>query len=613
MGAVNPDHSSSSDRGAPSPYRPLVLVSVIVWVIVVTAYVLGPGPVLDGKLPGIDDYMRFVQVYDWLDGAGWYDLRQLRLDPPVGVDMHWSRFVDLPLAAVMAVAEPWVGRETATIAAAVVVPALLMLALLLAAGWMAAPLLGRDQIPLAALMTILTVPLLIQFFPGRVDHHAWQLLIATLSVGALARMVRGAEARGPAVLAGAVMALGLWIGIGVLPWAALFMAVLAFRWIAVGGRTAAAGLTTAAVLFAGALVLLLIARPPGAWLDRACDGFSVTYVGFAALGVVFWGVLWGASRRVVSVRGRLGVAAAAAAAGLAGLFVLFPECRALPAVTATQDPLLAKAWLANVGEVRSILTMFQTSPAQTPFWLLGPVVAVAVAAFQVLRRRRWTRWGVYFAFAAAAFALLLWYSRLLPFAHLFAVAPLAWLLGIPWRRVEAWAPARRVAARLALLIAFSPVPTGAVILLAQDSSTADARQSVQAACDIRRALPVLNGARLAERPRVIAAFIDMGPELLFRTRHAVLAAPYHRNVAGNVDVLRLFAAGTDEAARRIIRRRKVDLIFFCPLSGARYVYQGDGERAFVDRLADGEIPAWLSPVPLPGETKLLLFEVRAGG
>ena len=612
MGAVNPHHSSSSDRGTVQPYRSLVLVSVIVWAIVVTAYVLGPGPVLDGRLPGIDDYMRFVQVYDWLDGAGWYDLRQLRLDPPGGVDMHWSRFVDLPLAAVIAVAEPWVGRETATIAAAVIVPALLMLALLLAAGWMAAPLLDRDQVPLAALMTILTVPLLIQFFPGRVDHHAWQLLIAALLVGALARLMRHAEARGPAVLAGAVTALGLWIGVGVLPWAALFMAVLALRWIAVGGRTVAAGLTTAAVLLAGALVLLPVGLPPGAWLDRACDGFSVTYVGFAALGAVFWGVLWGASRRLASRRGRLGVAAAAAAAALAGLVALFPECRALPAITAAQDSLLAKAWLANVGEVRSILTMFQSSPEQTPFWLLGPAVAVIVAALQVLGRGGWTRWGAYLAFAAAAFALLLWHSRLLPFAHLFAVPPLAWLLGIPWRRVETWAPVRRVAARFALLIAFSPVPTGALLLLAQEPSKADARQSVQAACDIRRALPVLNGARLAEPPKVIAAFIDLGPELLFRTPHSVLAAPYHRNVAGNLDVLRLFAARTDDAARRIIRRRKVDLVFFCPLSGARYAHSGDGTRAFVDRLADGEIPDWLSPVPLPGETKLLLFDVKPG-
>src|SRR3546814_13624328 len=48
-----------------------------------------------------DDNIRVVQVKDWLAGQGWYDLRQYRLDPPVGANIHWSRIVDLPIAALM--------------------------------------------------------------------------------------------------------------------------------------------------------------------------------------------------------------------------------------------------------------------------------------------------------------------------------------------------------------------------------------------------------------------------------------------------------------------------------------------------------------------------------
>ena len=48
-----------------------------------------------------DDNIRFVQVKDWLAGQGWYDLRQYRLNPPEGADIHWSRIVDLPIAALM--------------------------------------------------------------------------------------------------------------------------------------------------------------------------------------------------------------------------------------------------------------------------------------------------------------------------------------------------------------------------------------------------------------------------------------------------------------------------------------------------------------------------------
>ena len=51
-----------------------------------------------------DDNMRMMQVRGLLDGQGWYDLSQYRLNPPVGADIHWSRLVDLPIAGAEAAA-----------------------------------------------------------------------------------------------------------------------------------------------------------------------------------------------------------------------------------------------------------------------------------------------------------------------------------------------------------------------------------------------------------------------------------------------------------------------------------------------------------------------------
>ena len=45
-----------------------------------------------------DDNMRIMQVRALLNGQGWYDLRQYRLNPPTGANIHWSRLVDLPIA-----------------------------------------------------------------------------------------------------------------------------------------------------------------------------------------------------------------------------------------------------------------------------------------------------------------------------------------------------------------------------------------------------------------------------------------------------------------------------------------------------------------------------------
>src|SRR5438270_10957273 len=46
-----------------------------------------------------DDAMRLVQMRDWLAGQGWYDLRQPRLEPPLGYYSHWSRLIDVGMAA----------------------------------------------------------------------------------------------------------------------------------------------------------------------------------------------------------------------------------------------------------------------------------------------------------------------------------------------------------------------------------------------------------------------------------------------------------------------------------------------------------------------------------
>ncbi len=51
--------------------------------------------------PDNDDAMRLVEVRDLLNGQGWFDLMQYRLGPAPGTLMHWSRFVDLPIAALI--------------------------------------------------------------------------------------------------------------------------------------------------------------------------------------------------------------------------------------------------------------------------------------------------------------------------------------------------------------------------------------------------------------------------------------------------------------------------------------------------------------------------------
>ena len=589
------------------------MVVLALWGSLVAAYVWGPSPVLLGVLPGPDDYMRMVQVFDWLDGAAWTDLSQRRLDPPGGVVMHWSRLADLPLALVVWSAEPWVGREQAAIWAAVAVPSLQLLCLMLITGWAARPLLGHRRLVAAPVMTVLTVPLLVQFFPGRVDHHGWQLLFAAVILGALVRLIRDPDGHGPAFAAALAAGLGLWVGPEVLAWIALFQAMLCGAWIVRGGSGVDAGVKHAATLFMITVALLLATRDADVWWVRACDGFTVTYVGIAGLVLAFWCGVWLLARRRASGFGRLAAAVLAGGLGGTAALVFFPEC--LDGPYAALDPQVVDAWVANIGIVRSAFLSAMNAPLEAPFWLAGPLVGIAAALVQVMRNWDEERlaWAAVLVFTAAAFGLAGWESRFLPFAHLFAVLPLAWMLSVPWEWTERFSAGPRLAGRIGLLVLFGPVP-GALIMAAGGGlgggAEAIAVRSVQQqpeACDLRvvvRALPGTSGGQ-----RLIAGFIDMGSELLYRTPHAVLAAPYHRNSRGLLDLVNLFSAAADGAARNIISRRGVDYVLICASSRSIYVYGGGGQDTFVGRLAAGQIPSWLIPVPLGGNTDLRLFEV----
>src|SRR5215212_12253252 len=86
------------------------------------------------RLGDTDDNMRMMQVRGLLHGQGWFDLRQYRLNPPVGANIHWSRLVDLPIAGLILLLRPLIGGAAAERWAVGIAPLLPYLLLLFALG-----------------------------------------------------------------------------------------------------------------------------------------------------------------------------------------------------------------------------------------------------------------------------------------------------------------------------------------------------------------------------------------------------------------------------------------------------------------------------------------------
>src|SRR3954465_12268177 len=96
-----------------------------------------------------DDNMRMMQVRGLLHGQGWFDLRQYRMNPPLGANIHWSRLVDLPIAGLILALRPLIGGAGAERWAVAVAPLLPYLLLVFSLALTARRLIDPPAYPLA--------------------------------------------------------------------------------------------------------------------------------------------------------------------------------------------------------------------------------------------------------------------------------------------------------------------------------------------------------------------------------------------------------------------------------------------------------------------------------
>jgi hypothetical protein len=167
-----------------------------------------------------------------LAGQDWFDLRQYRLDPPTGANIHWSRFADLPLAAIILALRPFVGGAEAERAAVAIAPMLPLLLLLFSLALTARRLIDRRAYPLVFVALFFAGSAGGMFMPTRIDHHGWQLALLALGVAGMADPKR---ARGGAVT-GIASAMSLWIGLEMLIYLGIMAAAVTLFWVIDGDQ-----------------------------------------------------------------------------------------------------------------------------------------------------------------------------------------------------------------------------------------------------------------------------------------------------------------------------------------------------------------------------------------
>jgi hypothetical protein len=581
--------------------NPNVLMPVL-WLAATVAIAL---PSINGGIfdaMSTDDAMRLVQVRDWISGQGWFDLFQHRLDPP-GASMHWSRVIDLPLAALILLLRPLIGMHGAEIVTLFLWPLLLFAAALVLVAAIAQQMsssVTNSRIT-AVVLAVLSAPALIHFRPGAIDHHNAQIVLLLALVLLTSQIEQSAV---KAALGGLVASLSLAIGIEMLPAiAAIGLAVFGLfigRGASVSRQIGAFG----AALAASSLLLALALLPLPSLALPVCDSFGGPVLLLVAGGGISLMIMVGIDRHHSTLRLRLATGAASATALVGAFLSLFAGCIASP--YAQLDPLVTSFWVDKVVESMSLATMLQLAPQKVLGFYGFPFLTMGFASAALIRSNPLGRfrWILGIMTLAALIGLSVWEMRGAAAASMVAAPIFAASLAILW-------PTLALGRNLVLLsLAVSPASFAALGLSAKPLIDLIFKpQMTIAERDASTCQTVSDVASMTQLPKGrVMAPIDLGPMILVDTDHAVFAAPYHRNNDGIVAMLKLMVAPVS-TARQILSDRRVDYVVTCSAAPEQDFVKlaPDGLGA---RLGRGETPDFLEPLDLDSTHKISVWRVR---
>jgi len=560
-----------------------------------------------GGLVDTDAYMRLVRVRDWVSGGGWYPEPVARVADGTFF-LHWTRPLDVLLAGGAWVLAPVAGEDALLVAGQWLSPLLAQATLLVLmvgfARWLA------PQRLLEVSLVFLFQPMLANYFIyGRPDHHSLQALAFAGLLVLMLRLMERPDAR-VAFAAGAVAGFGVWISVeGFVPlaWAWGALAVL---WIAgwqPAGRLGEALATGAAAVVALAVML---EHPPEAWLTGEADRVSWPHLVLIVLAGLAWTLV---VRRLSTPRPTARLLFLAVGGMIVAILMAVLWSPLFLGPRAASSPELIELWWPRVGETQPINLITRQGWADVIFYLGAPLAGLG---YVLWRRRRddddARRRGLLLALGLVGFiALAMWQVRWALYASLLACLPYGLLAGDVIRAID-----RRVSGdegetlRILATAGLFSWWLLAGLLLNQRASDEESRRAYGS-------LPALttylrDDPAFAE-PGRLAAPVDLGPQLLWETPHAVLAVPYHRPAAGIYPLWQLFSSEDPEAAYALARARGAAWILVSRQPGQQAFYRSPGGGpSLYDRLVEGESPAWLERVDLPRDvgSAYRLYRVR---
>ena len=551
------------------------------------------------NLGDTDDNMRMMQVRALLHGQDWFDLRDYRLNPPFGANIHWSHLVDLPLAGLILTLRPFIGGPSAELVAVAIAPMIPYLALLFGISLTARGVIDRRAFLLPVVPMFLAGMTNGMFLPERIDHHGWQIALLALTLASLAdpKRFRGG------ILLGITSALSLAIGLEMIVNLAIAGSAAVLFWVS--NRDERERLRGYAISLGGGMCFcFLVFGSYANWL-AVCDALSPVWLSDGLLACALLFAL--STFSPADWRARLGLAVAAGGVIAAFHLLLWPRCLSNPE---NLSPAAYTLWLKYVREARPVYVQgWKMALQMMALPVTGAVGWLLLAWHNRKDRDLLCRTLGAAAVAVTAMAMMFWQIRTGPAAQMLgavgAVA-LIWVIAPIIDRLR-----NRYLSTFGLIIV-ALVGLGAAVPVVMVFLPNDKATPGEIAVNRANRLCNLIGEYrpIALLPKgTVFTFVDLAPRVITVTHHDSIMGPYHRNSQQIVDVMSAFRGSADQAHAIIAGKYHSTYLLTCPHSSTTTIFMSEVPNGFYGQLTKGKVPNWLQPIPLPTNSPFQIWRV----
>lgn len=575
-----------------------------------------------GVLPGPDDFLRLSQTNNWLLGQSWFDLTAYRMFPPVGGDIHWSRFADAPIGILISFFDLFTDFKTAGRLAAIAWPLSLFMATLATMIALCDRLAGKGQRLLVLLFFVMSMTTLAEFRPGRIDHHNIQILILALMmlglVGGLGRISN--------YVIGVLTSFSVVIGLDLLLIILALMVFFVLEWCFQAEASRQRLLQIAIGTSVSALFFYVSSFPMEIWFNnQACDAFSLVYLtALILLSATFIALSCLSDFRSLSTKfvwlKRMLVSGSLGITSILVLLSLFPAC--LDGPLGVISPELQSRWLDQVVEAKGLLERLKLDPAAWVPQTVYLFIMLCVMGVVLFRQAKSRPALMIIGFIVLTAILGAFYQTRILRTGLYAVIPFCVIfMGLSWQ----WLNGRNafgqyvssgIQAVICILLTsafwfavgviIKPEATNQKLIAevqTQSEQTATQAENASFACTSE---PGQRELKAKAQGHVIAD-LNTATSILVHTNHTIEGSSYHRNGESILNVISFFEGSADESLQ-IAKSRKADYIAICRTDGLQTV--ASNNRSVARLVEQNKLPEWLEWVSSPDAQLMVLRVVR---